>query len=136
LSTSCLNEDATSPQANRSAASKTRTGEDHRTFTRRQLDHPVYPVPQYPTSLSSTQPIGILTRETAIENNSISSSHVVDLLANGVMGSVDIDHVSIVHDAPRLPSETLLNTNRRAMGMEDCHAPMVLKKETKAKKNR
>jgi hypothetical protein len=54
----------------------------------------------------------------------------------GVIGSADVNDVSIVHDAPRLPSESLVNMNRRAMGMEDFRAPVWLKKETREKQCR
>jgi hypothetical protein len=63
------------------------------------------------------------------------SSFLVNLLAE-VIGDVDIGDVSIVHDAPRLPSESLRNINRRAMGMEDSHGPICLKTERKERKNR
>jgi hypothetical protein len=63
------------------------------------------------------------------------SSFLVDLLAE-VIGDVDVGDVSIVHDAPRLPSESLRNINRRAMGMADSHGPICLKTERKEKKNR
>jgi hypothetical protein len=47
---------------------------------------------------------------------------------------LDVDNISIVHDAPRLPSTTLINMNRRAMGMEELHGPRFLKKERKEEK--
>jgi hypothetical protein len=75
--------------------------------------------------------MGIHTKETAMDNGG--SSFIVDLLA-GL--SLDLDDVSIVHDASRLPSESLLNTNRRAVGMEDFHALIFLTKETREKQNR
>ena len=60
------------------------------------------------------------------------SSFLADLCAD-VIGSLDVDNISIVHDAPRSPSITLINMNRRAMGMEDFHQPIFLKNERKEK---
>ena len=60
------------------------------------------------------------------------SSFLADLRAD-VTESLDVNHISIVHDAPRSPSTTLINMNRRAMGMEDFHPPIFLKKERKEK---
>jgi hypothetical protein len=65
------------------------------------------------------------------------SSFLDDLFSSDyVIGSLgDVDHISIVHDDLRLPSTSLINMNRRTMGMEDFHEPMFFKKEEK-KKNR
>jgi hypothetical protein len=69
-----------------------------------------------------------------MDNKSSLSSFLVDLLLVGVVGNVDAEDVSIVYDASRLPSESLVNKNRRAMGMEDFYAPTFLKKQTNEKK--
>jgi hypothetical protein len=71
-----------------------------------------------------------------MDDKSCLSSFLGGLLA-GVVGSVDVANVSIVHDPSRLPSESLVNTHRRNMGMkEDFLVPTFLEKETKEKKNR
>jgi hypothetical protein len=64
-------------------------------------------------------------------NNSL-SSFLFDLRADTI-GSLDVDHISIIHDAPRSPSTSLINMNRRAMGMDDFHQPIFLKEERKEK---
>jgi hypothetical protein len=53
-----------------------------------------------------------------------------------VIGSLDVDRISIIHDAPRLPSTSLLNMNRRAMGMKDFHQPIFSEKGERKEKNR
>jgi hypothetical protein len=75
------------------------------------------------------KPIGIQTKETTMDSL---SSFLFDLRAD-VIGSLDVDHISIIHDAPRLPSTSLINMNRRAMGMDDFQQPIFLKKERKEK---
>ena len=58
------------------------------------------------------------------------SYFLFDLCADvGEALDLPVDGISIVDDAPRLPSTTLLNMNRRAMGMENFHQPIFLKKE-------
>jgi hypothetical protein len=65
------------------------------------------------------------------------SSFLVDLLANHAIGSLDVDHISIVQDTPRLPSKSLINMNRRAMGMlEDFQEELIFSKKDRKEKNR
>jgi hypothetical protein len=71
-----------------------------------------------------------------MDTNNLSYFLVGLLASNNVIGSVDRDDVSIVHDASRLPSEGLVNMNRRAMGMKDFQSPIFLSQEGKEKRNR
>jgi ribonuclease HII len=71
-------------------------------------------------------PVCIQTKDTAIDTS----------LSSFIVGLVNaLDDVSIVHDASRLPSESLVNMNRRAMGMEDFHPPLFVRRY-KEKRNR
>jgi hypothetical protein len=89
-----------------------------------------YPIISHFHFFANPPEIGIHTKDTAMDSF---SSFLADLLVDDAIGSVDVDQISIVHDAQRLPSTSLINMNRRAMGMKDFHDPIFFKKERKDK---
>jgi hypothetical protein len=68
-----------------------------------------------------------------IQSKNTTMDILSSFLFDNVIGSLDVDRVLIIHDAPRLPSTRLINMNRRAMGMEDLHLPIFMKEERKYK---